>query len=317
VTDRLTGTCLTVYPLGSLPDETKHAYAIAQPRYACAHGGPDAIIANVARFASDVKALAPSTKLIAGIGCDYWFGRAIAGAITTAQCVEEHMKAVRAAASAGVIAVVIDLEASGEGNAHVQAVASDCLIGIYAAIRSEFPTLIIGHTAYDVPVPVRWTDANGDQHWFGGQQDYIWSAACGAQGAEVLVPQVYITEGQDPPSTIGAAKWRLARHRDSWALAAAKWSFRADRQDAVYVQAHHSLPEAVVYLGNAGTFRMLWTARAGGGTEDTFDANGLLALRCLCRLDVLGVDLGTFQKNAGLTPDENCGPLTRAALGVT
>lgn len=94
------------------------------------------------------------------------------------------------------------------------------------------------------------------------------------------------------------------------ALAVERWRRTLTAAGYVVVE------DAIVWLGTRASFRMLWTMRAKGAGEETFDAHGLTALRALCKLDALGMTLDEFQRAHGLTADEDCGPKTLAAMGI-
>jgi hypothetical protein len=317
MTDRITGTALALYPMGELTDATKRALDTARPSIVMPHGGPTAILAHGPSMVDEIRArLGSSTRILFGVGCDTWTAQAVRGEITAQAAVDAFLHCADVAAGVGALGPVYDPEGASEGHDTRVArhpIASEIALGTLQAVRSKHPTLVIGHTAYDVPVAVRWTDAEGHVHVFGGHDDYPWTEWCGLGGADLDLPQVYWSpqRGLAPP---GSGPWRLARHLDSWQLATAKGMVAAAAQHAVYVQAHGSTVRDLCAVADRFSLRAFWAANGTDG--DTLDERGLCALAIECALERRGTNAHDFQIAEGIPGPDVVGQKCAEALGV-
>lgn len=301
-------------PVPTLWDSDGPEAAWVEAEELLARAAPPAVQLHTWRpelVAGRVRAALPGVELVCGFGVDSVARNVALGRWTVRQGVRQFVALAVRATDCRARAVCWNAEGgwkrppSSDEAARLEAVVAEGL----ATVARDLPTLRQWHTSYDHP----------SYH-----SAYNWRAWLGAESpVEESFFQVYAAPGGQAMAHRGALPRREARALASFGAAVRAGWFSADDpatalregvQWGAYYQLHHVTTADTVAAAVEKPRVCLWAVRS------RTDEDGRRALLALCELYRRGFwgpgMLQRFQASAGLAPDNVCGPLTLAALGV-
>jgi hypothetical protein len=178
------------------------------------------------------------------------------------------------------------------------------------AVRTAAPRVVIGHTSFDGPVnyPHRRIGPAVFRWGYGG--DYPWRGFLGENTpVDWTAPQVYAAP-KIGSASMAKLLWRLARHRESWALAERQGLVSRRVARHIYLQAHHTATSGLVTAAESAPVAAFWCA------PNRCDDDGRRAVAAVAQLHRGGMTVEQFQALNGLKADGVCGPKTLAAMGI-